>query len=246
MSSFGFGHNSAFGPDHGPNPPTSRQPWGAGWGYGFGFGSGYPAQPAGYYPALYQQQQYYYNTYGRPNFMPGQGGYMMTGPGGGYTTNSANPTQFANTGQAPAGNPVINTSIPAVNMTNSTGGVGCEPGYNYFFPPEHTKVHVLQTGAEAPWQMPANFTMPFHACHVPVNTTIGQLLKGFGACNPDAEMNKVFECHPGGNGRWYKGLMFRGDNVDDMAKTMKDVGWDQKRNGLPGGRPVVSLYIVKG
>lgn len=237
-----LGHNSSFGPDDGPLPPTSRQPLGA--GYGYGFGQAYPPQPAGYYPALYQQQQYYYNTYGRPNFMPGQGGYMM--PGGGYTTTGANPTQFASVGQGPSGDPVINPSIPAVNMTNSTGGVGCEPGYNYFFPSEHTKVHVFKTGDTAPWQIPANVTIPFHACHVPTNTTLGQLLKGFGAINPDPEMNKIFECHQGGNGRWYKGMMFRGDNDKDMAKTMKDVGWDAKRNGLPGGRPVVSLYIVKG
>ncbi len=30
--------------------------------------------------------------------------------------------------------PVINPAMPAANMTNNTGGVGCEPGYNYFFP----------------------------------------------------------------------------------------------------------------
>lgn len=231
MSFFAGGSNPAFGPDRGGPPPTSQHP------YGGGFGFAYPPRPASYYPALYQQQQYYCNTYGRPYFMPGQGG---------YTTATANPTQFANTGQAPTGNPVINPSIPAVNMTNSTGGVGCEPGYNYFFPSEHTKVHVLTTGDTAPWQLEPNFTVPFHACHVPVNTTIGQLLKGFGACNPDPEMNKVFEVHQGGNGRWYKGMSFRGDNDDDMAKTIKEVGWDQGRNGMPGGKPVVSLYIVKG
>lgn len=54
MSFFG-GHNSAFGPDQGPTPPNSRQPYGA--VYGYGFGHAYPPQPAGYYPALYQQQQ---------------------------------------------------------------------------------------------------------------------------------------------------------------------------------------------
>lgn len=243
MSFFGSGRNPGFGPDHGLAPPNSRQPYGV--GYGYGFGHAYPPQPAGYYPALYQQQQYYYNTYGRPYCMPGQGGYMMPGQGG-YTTTSANPTQFAQTGQAPAGNPIINSSIPAVNMTNSTGGVGCEPGYNYFFPPEHTKIQVFMTGDTAPWQVPPNVTIPFHSCHVPCNTTIGQLLMGFGACNPEPELNRVFECHQGGNGRWYKGLMFRGDNKDDMKKTIKEVGWDPKRNGLPGGRPVVSLYIVKG
>lgn len=238
MSFLGGGRNTAYGPDLGPPPPIGRQAYGAGYGYGYGF----PPQQPGYYSALYQQQQNYYNTYGRPNFMPNNGGYFTTGQGG-Y---SGNPVHFAGTGRAPATNPIINSSIPAVNMTNSTGGVGCEPGYNYFFPPEHTKIHVFTTGDTAPWQVPANVTLPFHACHVPVNTTIGQLLQGFGALNPDPEMNKVFECHDGGNGRWYRGMMFRGDHLDDMKKTIKEVGWDQNRNGLPGGRPVVSLYVVKG
>lgn len=235
MSFFGRGRNPAYGPDGGPAPPTTRQPYGAGYGYGFGFG--YPHQPAGYYPALYQQQQHYWNAYGRPYSMPGHGGYMA---------NTANPAAFAGVGQGPSGDPVVNASIPAVNMTNSTGGVGCEPGYNYFFPSEHTKIHVFKTNDTAPWQLPENFTVPFHACHVPTNTTIGQLLKGFGAVNPDPEMNKVIECHQGGNGKWYKGMLFRGDNEADMKKTIKEVGWDKSRNGLPGGKPVVYLYVVKG
>ncbi|KAI3394191.1 hypothetical protein diail_3146 [Diaporthe ilicicola] len=229
----GAGRNTAYGPDNGPPPPTNRQPYSAGFGYGYG----YAPQAYGFHPALHHQQQYYYNPYGGPYGMLGQGGFL---------TSSANPTHFSATGQGPSGNPVINSSIPAVNMTNSTGGVGCEPGYNYFFPSEHTKVHVLKTGAEAPWQLPANFSAPFHACHVPCNTTIGQLLKGFGACNPNPAMNKVVEVHQGGNGKWYKGMTFGGDDDDAMKKTVKEVGWDNSRNGLPGGKPVVYLYVVKG
>ncbi|KAJ0116777.1 hypothetical protein J7T55_009928 [Diaporthe amygdali] len=231
MPFFGAGRNTAYGPDSGPPPPTSQNP------YGSGFGFGYTPQPYGYYPQLYQQYQHYYNTYSRP--------YSIAAPGG-YVTNAVNPTQYPATNQAPAGNPVINPSIPAVNLTNSTGGVGCEPGYNYFFPAEHTKIHVFKTNDTPPWQLPVNFTAPFHACHVPTNTTIGQLLKGFGACNPNPELNKVIEVHQGGNGRWYKGMSFRGDDKDAMKQTIKEVGWDSSRNGLRGGKPVVHLYVVKG
>lgn len=233
MSFFGAGRNTAYGPDSGPPPSTAHHPYGAGPGFGFG----YAQQPHGYYPALYNQYQYYYNNYARPYSIPGQVG---------FATAAANPTQFANTNSAPSGNPVINSSMPAVNMTNSTGGVGCEPGYNYFFPSEHTKIHVFKTNDTAPWQLPTNFSAPFHACHVPTNTTIGQLLKGFGACNPNPELNKAIEVHQGGNGKWYKGMSFRGDVQDDMKKTIKEVGWDSSRNGLRGGKPVVYLYVVKG
>lgn len=222
--SIGIGRNTAYGPDIGPPPPTNH-----GF-YGF-------AYPQGSYPALYQQQQPYWQAYRQSFAMPGPCG---------YTTNTANPTMFAATGQGPAGDPVINSSIPAANMTNSTGGVGCEPGYNYFFPPEHTKIHVFKTNDTAPWQLPANFSAPFHACHVPCNTTIGTLMKGFGAVNSDPEMNKIIEVHQGGNGNWYKGMSFRGDNLDAMAKEIKDVGWDSSRNGQVGGKPVVWLYVIKG
>ncbi|KAK2609570.1 hypothetical protein N8I77_003066 [Diaporthe amygdali] len=230
--SLGAGRNTAYGPDSGPPPPTSQQPYSLGPGFGFG----HPPQSYGYHPAMLQQYQYYYNAYGRPYSMVGQGPYV---------NNTANPTQFVGTNQQ-AGNPVINPSIPAVNLTNSTGGVGCEPGYNYFFPAEHTKIHVFKTNDTAPWQLPVNFTAPFHACHVPTNTTIGQLLKGFGACNPNPELNKVIEVHQGGNGRWYKGMSFSGDDKDSMKQTIKEVGWDSSRNGLRGGKPVVYLYVVKG
>lgn len=222
--SFGTGRNTAYGPDSGPPPPTNLGTYGM-------------AYPYGSYPAMYQQHQAYWQPYRQSFAMPGPRG---------YTTNTANPTMFAATGQVPSGDPVINASIPAANMTNSTGGVGCEPGYNYFFDPKHTKIHVFKTNDTAPWQLPANFAAPFHACHVPCSTTIGTLMKGFGATNPDPEMNKIIEVHQGGNGRWYKGMSFRGDNLDAMGKAIEDVGWDDSRNGQVGGKPVVWLYVIKG
>lgn len=152
---------------------------------------------------------------------------------------------FAGGNRYPQPQPIINPDLPATNMTNSTGGVGCEPGYNYFFSPEHTKIHVLKSGATPPWQLPPNMTVPFHACHVPVSTTIAELLKGFGATNPVPKLNRVTEVVQGGSGKWYRGLSFGGDSAKDMQKTLKDVGWDKTRTGLPGEKPVVVLYVTK-
>lgn len=150
-------------------------------------------------------------------------------------------------GPAPPNEPVTDDEFPAANLTNSTGGVGSEPGYNVFHPKEYTKVHVFRTGETPPWMMPEGFSFPLMAVHVPTNTTIGELLAGFGATNPDPSKNKVWECIPGAtNNKWYKGMCFTGNNGDDLGKSIKSVGWDKSRTGLPGGKPVVYLYIVKG
>lgn len=197
-----------------------------------------------------------YMPYG--GVVPGMGMPMgMMGGGGVGSTyaaqvNSQGQPSFYNyqsghagSGRYPQPHPVVNPGMPAAHMTNSTGGLGCEPGYNYFFPQEHTKVHVLKSGATPPWQVPPNFTIPFHACHVPTSTTVGNLLKGFGANNSRAKFNTVTEVVQGGNGRWYRGLAFDGSDKDAMQRPIKDLGWDKTRSGLPGAKPVVYLYITK-
>jgi hypothetical protein len=140
--------------------------------------------------------------------------------------------------------PRIDATMPAAQLSNSTGGTGCEPGYNYFFPAEHTKIHVFTTSTP-PWQLPSGAAISFKATHVPCNTTLGELLKGFGCNNAFSKKNRCFEIVQGGNGRWYKGLSFSGDDKDRLAKTVKEVGWDATRNGLPGGKPVVCLWLTK-
>lgn len=233
MSFLGGGRNPAWGRDTGPPPPTSRQGLG---GYSFGFphqfGGLAPFGAASFFAA--PQQQYY----------PGWGAAGGPGPVPGPAPQGH--TAFAGAGRGPAGQPVVNPSLPAANMTNSTGGVGCEPGYNYFFPSEHTKIHVFRTGDTPPWNLPPSFASPFHAVHVPVSTTLGDLLRGFGATNPEARKNKVFEVHQGGSGKWYKGQCYAGDDEKSMDMAIKEVGWDQTRTGLPGGKPVVYLYVTNG
>ena len=72
--------------------------------------------------------------------------------------------------------PVANPDAPALNMTNSTGGLGAEPGYNYFFPAVHTKLHVIKSRVppcqidrrkENPVRVPAE-SYTTHALHVAV------------------------------------------------------------------------------
>lgn len=140
--------------------------------------------------------------------------------------------------------PALDPTMPAAQMTNSSGGVGCEPGYNYFFPAEHAKVHVFKTDTP-PWQLPANTQIPFLASHVPCTTTLGDLLKGFGCCNPTPKKNRCYEIIGGGNGKWYRGLSFGGDEKDRLAMTVKDVGWDASRTGQPEQKPVVCLWFCK-
>lgn len=235
MPFFGAGHNPVWGRDPGAPPPNNRVQ-GALGEYPIGYPHHHGGLPAFNAANFYTQQQ------------PRNPGWPAHGHAGGYAGPMPAPAPvFANTGRVPAAQqPVLNTALPAANMTNSTGGVGCEPGYNYFFPSEHTKIHVFKTGHTPPWNLPPSYTAPFHAVHVPVNTTLGDLLKGFGATNAVPEKNKVFEVHQGGSGKWYKGLCYKGDNQKDMETTIKDVGWDQSRNGLPGGKPVVYLYVTNG
>lgn len=228
------GFNPRWGRDEGIQPPHA----GGSGGfipqppvYGQPAGYGMPAAAPGYgympQPAVYGQPA----GYGMSAPANNQGYTYMSGMGGG----TRHPQPY----------PLVNPDLPAANMTNSTGGVGCEPGYNYFFSPEHTKVHVVKSGSTPPWELPRNFSVPFHACHIPTSTTVGELLKGMGATNPLAKKNKVWEVVQGGNGKWYKGLGFNADDGASMDKTMKEVGWDSTRSGLPGGKPVVYLYITK-
>lgn len=237
MASFGNGgRNPAFGRDNGPPPPPGSRP-GFG-GYSFGFPHQYGALTP--FSAL--------NFFAQPAQFPWVQGPASYGPMGqqSFMQGGVQSTAFAAVGAAPSASPVTDSLFPAASLTNSTGGNGCEPGYNYFFPGKHTKIHVLRTGDTPPWLLPANFTVQFHSVHVPVTTTLGQLMAGFGATNPIGKKNKIIEVHQGGNGTWYKGQCYKGDNEKKMETAIKEFGWDETRTGMPGGKPVVHVYVTKG
>lgn len=179
-----------------------------------------------------------------PNVYP----QPLQAPVAGFTTQqtfSAQPNGALNPFiRQPQACPNIDSTMPAAQMTNSSGGVGCEPGYNYFFPAEHTKIHVFKSN-QAPWLLPVNAQIPFVASHVPSGTTFAELLKGFGCCNANPKKNKCFEITSAGNGKWYKGLCITGDDKDMMKETLRSAGWGGDRTGLPDGKPVVCLWFCK-
>ncbi|KAK1980881.1 hypothetical protein LZ30DRAFT_782424 [Colletotrichum cereale] len=207
-----------------------------------GYGNYYPYQPSPY-PYQYPSHP---AAAAAPVPYPGSTAYAWPhAQPGGYATYPLQPGgQAAQGARAAQGLPALDPRNPAAQLSNSTGGTGCEPGYNYFFPAAHTKIHVFRT-AQPPWQLPANARVPFAAFHVPVGTTLAELLRGFGASNPNPKKNKCFEIVQAGNGRWYKGLCFAGDDKDMMKKCVAEVGWDAGRTGLPGQKPVVCVWLVK-
>ncbi|CAH0037902.1 unnamed protein product [Clonostachys solani] len=152
--------------------------------------------------------------------------------------------QYAGVWRPPHAYPNIDPHMPAAQMTNSTGGVGCEPGYNFFFPAETTKCHIFYSETP-PWQLPANASVSFKAAHIPCNTLLGELLKGFGCTNDVPKKNRCVEVVAGGNGKWYRGISFSGADKDMLKKTIRDVGWDKTRSGRDGEKPVVCLWFCK-
>lgn len=262
MSFFQGIGNPRYGRDPGPPPPghgslpgflggpTPQQNQSYPMAAGYPLAQGYQPAAQAYNPYQYGYPQQYQQAYPPPGYPPGYAPSAYGAAPGNVVGLFAH-ARGPNLGQALGGRPAqpypnIDPTMPASNMTNSTGGVGCEPGYNYFFPSAHTKIHVLKSGATPPWRTPPNFAIPFHACHVPVDTTLRQLLKGFGANNADARRNVVTEVVQGGGGRWYSGMCFSADDDAAMAKTIKEVGWDETRTGHRGEKPVVYLYVQRG
>ena len=148
-------------------------------------------------------------------------------------------------GRVPQPHPAVDDNFPCAHMVNSTGGVGCEPGYNYCFPKEHTKVIVLKS-ADKPWHLVPPYP-PFEqsAWHVPVNFTVGMLMEAFGATNPDKKLNVMYLVDYVGGGRWKKAGQIAGNEKNKVALTLKDMGCDNKRTGLPGQQLPVYLYFTK-
>lgn len=139
--------------------------------------------------------------------------------------------------------PLHDPNCPAATMINSTGGVGCEPGYNMFFAPEYTKIHILKSDT-APWNIPPGMEMRFGAFQVPCNTLLVDIFKGFGAINPKARKNRITEVLSGHSGKWYKGMTVTGEDKEMMEKTIKEIGWDGSRTGRAYEKPVVYLWIT--
>ncbi|KAI1119824.1 hypothetical protein F5Y10DRAFT_283755 [Nemania abortiva] len=221
------GWNANFGWDTDGGPPPIAQSYGA----------AAPAMPAAM-PAMAPSipppmPAMPYGGFAAPAMnMPG---YPM--PQYGYPgANPGDPSQ-----RVPQPHPRVSFEFNGMNMVNSTGGAGCEPGYNYIFHGEHTKIHIFRT-TEPPWRAPS-MNYSFAKFQVPTNTTIAELMFKFGACNPNAMLNRITEVIEGGGGQWYRGMIFQGDQEADCQKTLKDVGWDGTRTGRE--KSVVWLWVTK-
>ncbi|QPG94049.1 hypothetical protein C2857_004314 [Epichloe festucae Fl1] len=251
------------------NPVTGRDPSGTrpnfapfgapvpGQGQPYIYHSGGPGQNFGTYP---HQNPWASMTYGMyplgnpgtpaapPAGIPMTSAFAPQGTTGGYYAQQTFSYQPNGTGNMLPRQtqpwPAIDPTMPAAQMTNSTGGVGCEPGYNLFFAAEHTKAHIFRSNIP-PWQLPATAQLPFKAVHIPCNTTLEELLKGFGCTNPVSKKNKVFEIQSAGGGKWYKGLEVNGASKDLLKKSIKEIGWDATRTGNPREKPVVCLWFCK-
>lgn len=140
-----------------------------------------------------------------------------------------------------AGIPVNDGGVPGINITNSTGGIGLEPGYNYIFPDDHVKIHVLKCPTP-PWQLEGTEEVKYNAHIVPTCVTIRTLMEQFGCNNRDTTKNVLFEVTQGGNGKWYRGLTIVGDQVDKMDNRVADMGWGNKDEGKD---EIVWLYFTK-
>ncbi|KAH7028835.1 uncharacterized protein B0I36DRAFT_324633 [Microdochium trichocladiopsis] len=230
MAGNGQGWNPRWGWDA---PSNSASPFGVGGHGGMPYATSYPG--AAYYGMPTGAQHHPGAGAQGPTYVIPQTGQQPPLP--------VFPNQPGGS-RLPNPHPVVSYETPALNMTNSTGGVGCEPGYNYYFPALHTKIHVIKSESP-PWRLPAGMSMHFGAYHVPTNTTVAELLKGFGATNASAKKNRVTEVVQGGNGKWYKGLTISGDDKDDLKKALKEFGWDHTRTGRAGEKPVVWLWITR-
>ncbi|KAI0123543.1 hypothetical protein BJ170DRAFT_598762 [Xylariales sp. AK1849] len=243
VTNIGAGWNPASGWDTGSLPPGASNTSIGGGGYLPAYS---PAPSTAYYGfplgGLAGGYSYPAATYSVP--IPGppfSQGPVYTMPTNGHQVPLP---VFPGHPRYPTAHPVVNAECPAMNLQNSTGGAGCEPGYNYYFAAEHTKIHIIKS-RDPPWQQPPGVILSFSAYHVPALTTLGDLMKGFGATNPTAKKNKITELNQGSNGKWYKGITLCADDKDDMKKNCKDLGWDMTRTGRHGEKPVVWLWVTK-
>jgi len=137
-----------------------------------------------------------------------------------------------NSGRVPQPAPLINPDFPAGNLINSTGGVGLEPGYNYFFQTDHANVVRLMCPTE-PWKLqPGTYdAIEFMPVKVPASTTMEQWFVGNGVDHPDKSLNQMWEVYPKGGGAWGWKEHIRGDDEVMMKRTVREMGWCEKRGG---------------
>ncbi|KAI0142645.1 hypothetical protein GGR57DRAFT_393226 [Xylariaceae sp. FL1272] len=172
-------------------------------------------------------------------------------PSGAHSIPSANlgPLIYGGVGtthadmRPPTGHPRLDPQFPGMNVVNSTGGAGLEPGYHYLWHDDHAKVHVFTTKSP-PWRAPGA-NLPYVRFYIPTNTKVGELMDRLGANNRIAKKNRIVEVMEGGNGNWYSGSIYNGGELEDTEKDLKSIGWNRSCSGLPGKRPPIWIWVTK-
>jgi hypothetical protein len=180
------------------------------------------------------------NPFGGFGFLPAPPGFGWFDVGGWNPGYFYDPWQPLNAVGMPLP-PPNGGSAPGSGAQNPHNSIANEPGYSYVFPKETCKIHVINSRIP-PWQNDGGYHL--NCYNVPCNIKLKELLQQFGCNNEKAALNKVHELAQGGNGRWYKGLTFSGDNGTAMGKTLKDVGWDETRNGVD--KDFIWVWFTKG
>lgn len=82
---------------------------------------------------------------------------------------------------------------------------------------------------------------------VPANMTVKDMMVQLGCDNKDSNKNVMTEVTEAGNGKWMKGMVFKGGDNGRMKMSLKDLGWgmDRRRTGLPGQGPLIWVYVTK-
>jgi len=125
------------------------------------------------------------------------------------------------------------------DITQIPGGV--PPGATHIESGEHTVVHVLK-GPIYPW---LNHGMPMEVeiLHMSSVTGMNRLIDILNN-NEGGEGMAVSECHEMVNGVWEKGQTFIWGDAMSRVLTIKDAGWDNKRNRTGGQSLHVYLHRV--
>ncbi|KAF1963516.1 hypothetical protein CC80DRAFT_530364 [Byssothecium circinans] len=130
------------------------------------------------------------------------------------------------------------------DITEVPGGI--PPGVTHVESAEHTIVHLLKAPLDVPntypfypWLNHGN-PMEVEILHLSSVTGMNRMIQ---IClrdvNDDPAGWAISECHEMVNGIWEKGQTFVFDEAMSRVLTIKDAGWDNKRN-RPGGQ---SLHI---
>ncbi|KAK6608359.1 hypothetical protein H4I95_03739 [Botrytis cinerea] len=201
----GVPFNSYHGPDSGPLPP--------------GVGMAFPGSPfpMGYAQSSYGYPDFYSAGYGQPGF-------------------AAPPYPFSSTHPAPL-LPIKAVCPESTSKINSTASVF--PRLQLSLSPLSLPRACLYNRLHTPWL--ANSPLYPHdvANHrkffVPSTMTVKDMMQQLGCSNKDPDKNVMTEVQEVGNGKWTKGMVFKGGNGGRMKMTLASLGWEMGEGG-PGCR----------